>query len=122
VGGGWLHSATTGERSLAYFFVDSTHGPSLRVFADLRGQPDEATLRAEIAARLASGGSERRLRAYRLVTADDPDEALAHKARALFEAGRDREGRCDTILLRVSPAERELLAIPEKPAFVDQLF
>jgi hypothetical protein len=43
-------------------------------------------------------------------------------ARALFEAGRDHEGRFGTILLRVSAFERARLAIPERPAFVDSLF
>jgi hypothetical protein len=116
----WFHSAASGARGLGYFFVDSSHGPSLRVFADLRANPDEPALRAEIAARLPSAGVPMHLGSHKLVTADDPDASRASEARALFDAGRD--GACEVILLRVSPSERDLLAIPEKPAFVDQLF
>ncbi|MFO0639271.1 MAG: hypothetical protein U0183_08660 [Polyangiaceae bacterium] len=116
----WFHSAATGARGLGYYYADSTHGPCLRVFVDLHDEPDESALRAAIAARLTSGGVLQPVTAFRLVSGDAPAEAA--EARALFESGRDDEGGYGTILLRVSAFERERLAIPERPAFVDSLF
>ena len=116
----WFHAHSSGSRGLGYYYRDSARGPSLRVLGDLRSHPDEDALRAEIGKNLPSGGSSMLLGAHRIVTTDGVTAGEAQGARQVFAAGRDHEA--ETILLRVCAIEREVLALPERPAFVDSIF
>ncbi len=118
----WVHAHAERWKGLGYYYRDSALGPSLRIFADLLQNPDEATLRSAIATALPSGGSSVRLGPHRIVTTDGASENDADVARATFAAGRDPDGTVATILLRVSRHELAIFALPARPAFVDTLF